>query len=541
VNSEHETPRGLEVLQNPALNKSTAFTSEERERYGLRGLLPPAICSQEIQLSRALENVRRKGYDIERFIYLQALAARNERLFYRLVLEHIDEILPLIYTPTVGQACKEFAHIFRQPRGLYITAEDRGRISETLGNWPHRNVRVIVVTDGERILGLGDLGANGMGIPLGKLSLYTALAGIHPEETLPVMLDVGTNNEELRGDPLYLGLGRPRLRGAEYFELFDEFVESVQEAYPDALLQFEDFATPNAYALLNRYREKIQCFNDDIQGTAAMSLAGVYASTRLSGKDFDDLRVMFLGAGSAATGIADLMVKAFTEVGLSEQDARERLWFVDLDGLVVEERRNELLPHNLPYAHAHPRADFLGAIESVRPHVLIGATGAPGTFTQAAVEKMAALNHRPAIFALSNPTSRAECTAEQAYEWSEGRAIFASGSPFDPVRVNGRTLRPGQSNNSYIFPGIGLGAVVSGASIITDEMFLSAARMLANTVSKSDIESGTLYPPLKDIREVSVSIAAAVAKIAYENGIARNTQPDGLDACIRQRMYDPTY
>jgi len=541
LEQQRQIPRGLDVLQDPSLNKATAFTQEERELYGLRGLLPPAIGTQEIQLSRSLENLRRKESDIERFIYLQALAARNERLFYRLVLDYVDEILPLIYTPTVGQACKEFAHIFRQPQGLYVTAEDRGEIDKILANWPNPEVRVIVVTDGERILGLGDLGANGMGIPIGKLALYTALAGFDPGETLPVMFDVGTNNEELRGDPLYLGLRRPRLRGTAYFELFDEFVEAVQSAYPDALLQFEDFATPNAYALLNRYRDKILCFNDDIQGTAAMTLAGVYASTRLSGMDFADLRVMFLGAGSAATGVADLMVKAFMATGLSDQDARSRLWFVDLDGLVVAERRNELLPHNLPYAHAHPRADFLAALDSVQPHVLIGATGAPGSFSQSAVEKMARLNDRPVIFALSNPTSKAECTAEQAYAWSDGRTIFASGSPFASVTFNGATIKPGQSNNSYIFPGIGLGAVVANARMITDEMFLAAARTLANAVSDADIAAGTLYPPLTTIRNVSVEVAVAAAAVAYASGLARSEKPPDLEAAIRARMYDPTY
>lgn len=485
--------------------------------------------------------MRRKPNDIERFIFLQSLAARNERLFYRLVLDYIDEILPLIYTPTVGQACSEFASIFRQTKGLYVTADDRGQVASLLRNWPHSDVRVVVVTDGERILGLGDLGANGMGIPIGKLALYTALAGIPPKQTLPVMFDVGTNNEALRAEPLYLGLNRPRLRGDAYFELFDEFVEAVQSAYPKALLQFEDFATPNAYALLNRYRKEILCFNDDIQGTAAMTLAGVYASTRISKVDFGDLRVMFLGAGSAATGIADLMVQAFAETGLSEQAARERLWFVDIDGLVVQDRSSELLPHNLPYAHAHPRAHFLEALDSVKPHVLIGATGAPGTFTQAAVEKMAAFNQRPAIFALSNPTSRAECTAEQAYAWSDGRAIFASGSPFDPLEVGGKTVKPGQSNNSYIFPGMGLGAVTANARIITDQMFLAAARTLADFVTESDIASGTLYPPLKDIREVSVAIAVAVAEIAYENRLARNTRPTNLKAVVMESMYDPTY
>jgi malate dehydrogenase (oxaloacetate-decarboxylating)(NADP+) len=523
------------------LNKSTAFTREERDRYGLRGLLPPAVITQELQLARSLENLRRKESNIERFIFLQALAGRNERLFYRLVLEHIDEILPLIYTPTVGQACKEFAHIFRQPRGLYVTAPDRGEIPEILANWPHEDVRVIVVTDGERILGLGDLGANGMGIPIGKLALYTALAGIDPEQTLPVMFDVGTNNEGLRADPLYMGLRQPRLRGLEYLELFDEFVESVHAAYPDALLQFEDFATPNAYAVLHRYRDKMQCFNDDIQGTGAMALAGVLASTRLSGIDFRDLRVMFLGAGSAATGIADLMVKALTAAGLSERAAAERLWFTDIQGLIVADRRDELLPHNLPYAHPRARASFLEALDAVRPHVLIGATGAARSFTRAAIERMAAINERPVIFALSNPTANSECTAREAYEWSDGRAIFAGGSPFGPVEVNGKILRPGQSNNAYIFPGIGLGAVVANATRITDDMFLAAARTLAGTLRESDIAAGTVYPPLQNIREVSVAIATAVADIAFDAGLARNDRPGNLDAAIRSSMYDPTY
>jgi malate dehydrogenase (oxaloacetate-decarboxylating)(NADP+) len=355
------------------------------------------------------------------------------------------------------------------------------------------------------------------------------------------MFDVGTNNEELRGDPLYLGLRQPRLRGAAYFELFDEFVEAVQARYPDTLLQFEDFATPNAYALLNRYRVKIQCFNDDIQGTAAMTLAGVFASTRLSGIEFADLRVMFLGAGSAATGVADLMFKAFMTTGLTVQDARARLWFVDVDGLVVAERRDELMPHNLPYAHAHPRADFLTALDAVQPQVLIGATGTPGSFSRPAIEKMAALNERPVIFALSNPTSKAECTAEQAYAWSDCRAIFASGSPFAALELNGATIKPGQSNNSYIFPGIGLGAVIANARMVTDEMFLAAARSLASAVSATDIATGTLYPPLKTIRDVSVGIAAAVATVAYDNGLARSKRPHDLEAAIRARMYDPTY
>jgi len=446
----------------------------------------------------------------------------------------------LIYTPTVGQACKEFAHIFRKPQGFYITPDDRESIRRILDNWPEEDVRVIVVTDGERILGLGDLGANGMGIPIGKLSLYCACAGIHPHQCLPVMLDVGTNNEELLSDPLYLGYPERRIGGDAYIELVDEFVEAISDRYPSALIQFEDFLTPNAYRLLNRYRDKVLCFNDDIQGTAAVALAGVYASTRLTNIEFKDLRIMFLGAGSAATGIGDLLVLALQNVGLDESAAYQRLWFNDIDGLVVASRK-DLMPHNLPYAHEYEQLDFLDAIKSVRPHVLIGATGAPGTFTREVIESMSAINERPTIFALSNPTSLAECTAEQAYKWSNGKAIFASGSPFDAVEYQGRRLEPGQGNNAYIFPGIGLGAISCEASIITDEMFLTAARSLADQVTEQDLASGTLYPPLSNIRMVSKTIAVDVADKAYEQGLARVERPDVLGVHIESLMYQPVY
>ncbi|MEE8278843.1 MAG: NAD-dependent malic enzyme [Thermoanaerobaculia bacterium] len=533
-------PVGFEFLQDPRWNKSTAFTQEERERYKLRGLLPATICSQAVQQQRVMENLRRKDYDIERYIFLLALQGRNERLFYRTVIDNLVEIMPIIYTPTVGQACKEYAHIFRQPRGFYITPDDRGSVREILDNWPYEDVRVIVVTDGERILGLGDLGANGMGIPVGKLALYTACAGIHPHQCLPVTLDVGTNNEELLADPLYLGVRTRRLEGEAYLELVDEFVMAVQDAFPDAMIQFEDFLTPNAYRLLDIYRDRVLCFNDDIQGTAAVALAGVYASTRLSGADFGDLRVMFLGAGSAATGIGDLMVHAFARTGLSEQQSRERLWFVDVEGLVVK-GRHDLMPHNLPYAHDHPPADFLEAIRSVRPQVLIGATGQPGTFTRKVIELMSEINPRPTIFALSNPTSRAECTAEQAYEWSRGRAIFASGSPFPPVTYGGREYHPGQGNNAYIFPGMGLGAVACKARRITEEMFLVAARALAEMVSEEDLAVGSIYPPLTDMREVSLTLAVAVARQAYVENLAREPEPENLRGTIAASMYEPDY
>jgi malate dehydrogenase (oxaloacetate-decarboxylating)(NADP+) len=414
-------------------------------------------------------------------------------------------------------------------------------VRRLLDNWQERDVRVIVVTDGERILGLGDLGANGMGIPIGKLSLYTAFAGIDPSQCLPVLIDVGTDNHELRNDPLYLGWNHERVRGDAYDALVEEFVSAVQDAYPNALIQFEDFLTPNAYRLLRRYRDEVLCFNDDIQGTAAVSLAGVYASTRINGTPFEDLRVMFLGAGSAATGIGDLMTRALVDAGLPTEEARRRLWFVDVNGLVVQ-GRDDLMPHNLPYAHAHERIDFMPAIRSIRPHVLIGATGHPGTFTQEVVATMAEINARPVIFALSNPTSRAECTPDQAYRWSEGRAVFASGSPFSAVQLDdGRTLYPAQGNNAYVFPGIGLGAIGSGARRVTDEMFLAAARALADEVSDEDLKRGALYPPLSRIRELSLSVATSVADVAHARGITSSPRPDDQRAYLAELMYQPYY
>lgn len=532
--------RGYDILHNGSVNKSTAFSRQERETLGLRGLVPHTVGTQELQMKRVLENMRRKACNIERYIFLSALQGRNEGLFYRTVMENIDEIMPIIYTPTVGQACKEFAHIFRQPKGFYITPDDKGNIGDILGNWPHDDIRMIVITDGARILGLGDLGANGMGIPIGKLALYIACAGIRPEQCLPVMFDIGTNNSEISDDPLYLGYPGERLKGDAYFELMEEFVSAVQSKYPRALIQFEDFLTPNAYALMNKYRDKVLCFNDDIQGTAAVSLAGVYASTRISGHAFKDLRIMFLGAGSAATGIGDLLTIALQKEGLSEEEARQRLWYVDLNGLVVK-TRTDLMEHNLPYAHDHDALGFVEAIKSIKPHILIGATGAPGTFTEEVIKTMSDINDRPAIFALSNPTSRAECTAEQAYEWSDGRAIFTSGSPFDAVEHGGKTLKPGQGNNAYIFPGIGLGAVACNATKISDEMFLVAARVLAEMVSPDLLETATLYPPLSTIRDVSLNIAVGVAEKAYEEGLASEPLPEDLMAFIKDQMYDPNY
>jgi malate dehydrogenase (oxaloacetate-decarboxylating)(NADP+) len=530
--------RGVDVLRDKTLNRSIAFGRKERDRLRLRGLLPYRVSTERQMVDRVMTNLERLPTDIDRYMLLSSLQERNERLFYRTVIDHIDRILPLIYTPTVGEACKAFSHIARDPKGFFITPDDRGEIRRILANWPQKNIRVIVVTDGQRILGLGDLGANGMGIPIGKLALYTACAGIDPETCLPVTLDVGTNNEELREDVLYLGYPHARLEGRAYFDLVDEFVAAVQSRYPDALIQFEDFQTPNAYALLNKYRDRVLCFNDDIQGTAAVALAGVYSSTRITGRKFKDLTIMFLGAGSAATGIADLITSALVDEGLTADEARRRLWFVDMNGLVVKDRKN-LMDHNVPYAHDFTPLGFVDAIDAIRPHVLIGATGAPGAFTRTVVETMSAINDRPVLFALSNPTSRAECTAEQAYFWSGGRAIFASGSPFAAVTCQGRTFRPAQGNNAYVFPGIGLGAVACRARTLPDELFLTAARTLADLVKQEDLDEGALYPPLKKIRRVSLAIAASVATKAYAMGLAREPRPRNLRRRIEAFMYSP--
>jgi len=532
------TRKTFRLLRDKSLYRSIAFTRQERLDWGLQGLLPHAVATQAQLVERVMSSLRDLPRDLDRYMTLSSMQERNEHLFYRTVLDNLEEVLPWIYTPTVGEACREFSHIVREPKGFFITPEDKGRIAQILGNWPERDIRVIVVTDGQRILGLGDLGANGMGIPVGKLALYTACAGIPPGECLPVLIDVGTNNTALLDDPRYIGYPRRRLSARPYLALVDEFVRAVQKRYPDALIQFEDFLTPDAYTLLNAYKDRVLCFNDDIQGTAAVALAGVLAATRVIERPFRDLRIMFLGAGSAATGIADLMVSALVKEGLSAQEARHRLWFVDVNGLITS-ARTDLLPHNLPYAHEHRQRSFLEAIDDVKPHVLIGATGAAGAFTQAVVERMSALNARPVLFALSNPTSRAECTAEQAYRWSRGQAVFASGSPFGTVTYDGRDVRPGQGNNAYVFPGIGLGAIFSRAQRIPDEFFLTAAHTLARLVTATDLANGTVYPPLRDIRRISLAIAVNVADTAYKMKLARGKRPRNLSNAIARTMYEP--
>jgi malate dehydrogenase (oxaloacetate-decarboxylating)(NADP+) len=532
---------GMSMLRDPLLNKGTAFTQKERARLGLRGLLPPHVHTQAEQMQRSLAHLRSLPSPLEKFINLNALHDRNEALFFRIVAEHPDEIMPLIYTPTVGLACEQFGRIFQRPRGLFIGANDRGQIAKVLRNWPQRDIGIIVVTDGERILGLGDLGANGMGIPVGKLSLYTACAGVHPRRCLPVTLDVGTDNEALRSDPYYVGLRRKRLRGARYDGLLEEFVTAVQKVFPGALIQFEDFANTNAFRLLQRYRDRICTFNDDIQGTAAVALAGLVSALRITGGALEDQRLLCLGAGEAATGICDLVVAALAKKGMAEDEARRRCWLFDSHGLVIASR-SDLAGHKRPYAHDGERiTDFAAAVEALRPTAIIGVAAVGGTFTQPVVEAMARVNQRPIVFALSNPTSKAECTAQQAYLWSGGRALFACGSPFDPVRLEGRVFVPRQGNNSYIFPGVGLGVIASRARRVTDEMFLAAARTLARQTTKADLDQGSLYPALARIRDVSAHIAAAVAQVAYARRLTSRRRPANVLAYIRSQMYDPAY
>ncbi|MCB1732682.1 MAG: NAD-dependent malic enzyme, partial [Halieaceae bacterium] len=476
-----------------------------------------------------------------RYIALIALQDRNETLFYRVLINNIEAIMPLIYTPTVGKACQSFSHIYRRSRGLYVSLNERGRVREILDNWPHRDPRIIVVTDGERILGLGDLGAAGMGIPVGKLSLYTACAGIHPTQCLPVTLDVGTNNEDFLNDPLYLGLERRRERGEAYDALVEEFVSAVQDAFPRALIQLEDFGNRNAFRLLEHYRHRVCLFDDDIQGTGAVALAGLLGALRISGGELAQQRILFYGAGQAGIGIAGTIAAAMVEEGLAPEQARANCWLFDSQGLVVTGR--ETIPaQKQPFAQDLPAiSDFAAAVEALQPTAVIGCAGQAGVFNEQVVTTMAAANERPIVFALSNPTANAECTAQQAYQWSEGRAIFASGSPFEPVKFGGDTLVPGQGNNAYIFPGVGLGAIASQASRVTDEMFLAAARVLAAQVSAEDLELGRVYPSLGRIREVSALIAAEVAAIAYREGLAQRDEPADILADVRGQMFEPIY
>ncbi|MDD4355635.1 MAG: NAD-dependent malic enzyme [Smithellaceae bacterium] len=536
-----ELPLGIDLLHDPALNKGTAFTAAERKALGLEGLLPPIISSQQQQVQHIMNNVRRKPSNLEKYLYLIGLQDRNEQLFYKTLIEHLEELSPIIYTPTVGLACQEYSKVFRRPRGIFITKHHRGHIRSILRNWPHKEVRILVVTDGERILGLGDLGSNGMGIPVGKLSLYTACAGIAPNACLPVMIDVGTGNKGLWSDPEYIGLPEERLQGEEYDALLDEFMEAASKTFPHVMIQFEDFGNKNAFRLLDRYRDRYCMFDDDIQGTAGVALAGLYSALCMTGGKMTDQKLVFLGAGEAALGIGNLVVTSMINQGLSENEARGRCWFVDSQGLVVESR-TDLVQHKSRFAHDFPfHRDLFSAVNAIKPTAIIGASGQSGAFTPEILQAMAKWNERPIVFALSNPTSRSECSAQDAYSHTNGHAVFASGSPFPPVVINGQNFIPGQANNVYIFPGVGLGVLASESTRVTDEMFSVAAACVAKKATTEDLELGRIFPSLSRIREVSLHIATTVARLAFARRLTAMKEPSDLPGFIKSKMYSPVY
>ena len=531
----------FQLLFNPRLNKGTAFTEAERERHGIVGLLPDGVEDTEIQLERQRVQLARKPTALDKYIFLSELQDRNERLYYQLLTSDPAAYMPLVYTPTVGEACQHFGHIMRRPKGLYVSMRRKGRIREVLRNWPERDVRFIVVTDGERILGLGDLGVCGMGIPIGKLALYTACAGVPPQHTLPVMLDVGTNNEAFLEDPLYPGLRMRRAEGAEYDAFLDEFVEAVQEVFPKCCIQFEDFTNRTAMPLLARYRDRVCCFNDDIQGTASVAVAGLFGANRILGKRLRDHTYLFFGAGSAAVGIADLVCQQMVREGLSDAEAHARCRLVNSRGLVTSETTG-LSEFQLPFAHPHaPIKDLAEIVEAVRPSVLVGVSTIPHSFSRRVIEAMSRINERPVIFPYSNPTSKSECTAQEAIEWSKGRAIFASGSPFAPLHWKDRLFVPGQGNNVYIYPAVGLAVFATEARRVTDEMFLKAAESLAAQVTEQDLAVNLIYPPMANIREASIEVAVRVAELVFDRGLAGVPQPADVGAFVRGKVYDPAY
>lgn len=533
--------RGRALLEASALNKGTAFTAAERVAFGLEGLLPPSVETIDQQQQRVFPQLRQKTTDLERYIYLIQLLDSNETLFYHVAMSDPAYVLPIIYTPTVGEACLKFSQIYHRPRGMYISIEHKGKIGQILANWHDKDVRVICATSGGRILGLGDLGANGMGIPIGKLQLYTACAGVPPKGLLPVLLDFGTNNRELLNDPLYLGLRQTRPALEEIDPFVDEFVEAVQEHFTDCCLHFEDWRGTDAVHYLARYRDRVCCFNDDIQGTGGVTVAGLVNAMRIIDQNLKDQRVLFLGAGSAGIGIADMIVAAMKLEGLSEEQARSRIWLFDTKGL-LENTRQDLTPEKKAYARAHaPTHDLVAAIHSIRPTILIGVSTVGKAFNLAVVEAMSEINRRPIIFALSNPTERAECTAEEAYRWSRGRAIYAAGVQFPPVHYNGDIFLPGQANNFYIYPAIGLAAYATRTTRITDEMFVEAAKSTADQVTDEQLKKGLLFPPQSNILEAEVRTAVRIAALVFKRNLARVDQPKDINAWLRAMLYKPQY
>ncbi|KAI3506203.1 hypothetical protein L1887_28559 [Cichorium endivia] len=536
---------GHALLRSPQHNKELAFTEKERDAHYLRGLLPPAVLNQELQERRTLHILRQYQVPLHRYIAMMDLQESNEKLFYKLLIDNVEELLPVVYTPTVGEACQKYSGIYRRPQGLYISLKDKGKILEVLRNWPEKNIQVIVVTDGERILGLGDLGCQGMGIPVGKLSLYTALGGVRPSVCLPVTIDVGTKNEALLKDEFYIGLKQKRATGEEYNELLEEFMTAVKRNYGEkVLIQFEDFANHNAFELLTKYRTSHLVFNDDIQGTACVVLGGVLSALKLIGGTLADHTFLFLGAGEAGTGIAELIsLEILKKTKLTLEESRKKIWLVDSKGLIVRSRKESLQHFKQPWAHDHaPVKGLLEAVKAIKPTILIGTSGVGKQFTKEVIEAMVSINAKPLIMALSNPTSQSECTAEEAYTWSQGHAIFASGSPFDPVIYDGQEFVPGQANNAYIFPGFGLGLIMCGAIRVHDEFLLVAAEALASQVTEEEYAKGIIYPPFKKIRKISAIIAAKVASRAYELGLASHLpRPRDLVKFAESCMYSPTY
>jgi malate dehydrogenase (oxaloacetate-decarboxylating)(NADP+) len=532
---------GIELLHDPSLNKSTAFTEAEKQALGLVGLLPDVTESEELQLQRVMMQLGKKDTDLERYIYLINLLDHNETLFYATVMSDPARFLPIVYDPTIGEACLKFGHIYRQPRGMYLSITRRGRVKEILKNWPQSDVRFICVTDGGRILGLGDLGANGAGIPIGKLQLYTACAGVPPQYLLPMYLDAGTNNEQYLHDPLYLGMRKPRPATADLYSFVDEFVEAVQEVFPKCCIHFEDWTGADAVHLLQRYRDKYCVYNDDVQGTAGITLTGMINATKLKGTKLKDEKYLFLGAGSAGIGLADLLCTALVAQGMSLKEAQSRVYMFDVNGL-LESSRTDLLDFHKPYAHKHtPTRDFVAAIESIKPTTIIGVSTIGGAFNQKVIEAMARINERPVILALSNPTEHAECTPEQAYTWSKGKAIYAAGVQFEPVHYNGQTFLPGQANNFYIFPAIGMAIFATQAKRVTDEMFIEAGQAVADQVPSDLLKQGLLYPLQSNILETEIQTAARVAKLVFDLGLARVARPADMVSFIRQQVYKPEY
>src|SRR5262245_38612451 len=555
--------RGIDILHDPVLNKATAYTEAERQALGLVGLVPDATESEDLQLRRVLQQLGHKTTDLERYIYLISLLDNDETLFYRTLMSDPARFLPIVYDPTIAEACLKFGHIYRRARGMYLSMTRKGHVKEVLRNWPVKDVRVICVTNGGRILGLGDLGANGMGIPIGKLQLYTAAAGVPPQGLLPIYLDAGTNNQALLADPLYLGLRRPRPSTEELYAFVDEFVEAVQEVFPNCCIHLEDWTGTDAIALLARYRHKVCCYNDDIQGTAGIVLAGLINALKITGGQLKDQRILFLGAGSAAIGLADLFVSALGQQGVATDVARQKVRMFDTQGLVVAGRPG-LAAHKLPYAHKLPPSkpfnhldpasecpQIVAAIEDFKPTALIGVSGnalpvtagrpAGRLFSREVVEAMARHNARPIIFALSNPTEHHECLPEQAYAWSGGKAVYAGGVPFPPVHQDGQTFLPSQANNLYIFPAVGMAIHATNAKRVTDEMFIEAAYSVADQVSPEQLQLGMLFPPQSNILETEIKTAVRVARLVFDNNLARVACPADCEAFIRSQVYKPEY